>query len=188
MSARAVGRHARVRTWSRQRRIATITLVLAVAATTAASTAAAFQPGPAKASQVTSSHVVGPVAPDWPQTQGLQAAFTPPPVKHFKLAKAKAKPLPAPPSFAAEPSLTSHEIFAFAPYWTLAQESGFNVDDITTLSYFGLDVNANGSILESGDGWTGYQSQDLADLIDRAHAVRVSGRVDGRVLRPVDPR
>jgi hypothetical protein len=91
-------------------------------------------------------------------------------VRHFKLAKAKARPLPAPPSLAAEPSLSSHEIFAFAPYWTLAQQGGFNVNEISTLSYFGLDVNANGSIQQSGDGWTGYESQDLVDLIDRAHA------------------
>jgi GH18 family chitinase len=88
-------------------------------------------------------------------------------VLHLK--KATTKPAPAPPAIAAGPSLQSHEIFAFAPYWTLATQSGFNVADMTTLSYFGVDVNANGSIQESGDGWTGYESQDLANLITRAH-------------------
>ncbi len=170
MSSKKAGIHARVRNWSRQRRIATITIAVAVAATTAASTAAAFQPGPVKASHAAIRPVVGPVAPDWPQTQNLQAAFAPPTKKGFHLAKATAKPLPAPPSLADEPALASHEIFAFAPYWTLAQESGFDVNDLSTVSYFGLDVNANGSIEQSGDGWTGYQSQDLANLIDRAHA------------------
>ena len=140
------------------------------AATTVAGTAAAFQPRQVKGHQAV-AHVVGPVAPDWPQTQGLQVAFAPPAHKTFKLAQAKGKPLAAPPSLAAEPSLQSHEIFAFAPYWTLPEESGFDLNDLSTVSYFGLDVNANGTIQKSGNGWTGYQSQDLADLINRAHAV-----------------
>ena len=31
-------------------------------------------------------------------------------------------------------------------------------------------MNANGTLDESGPGWDGFQSQDLADLITRAHA------------------
>jgi len=31
-------------------------------------------------------------------------------------------------------------------------------------------VNANGTLDESGSGWDGYQSADLAALITRAHA------------------
>ena len=170
MSGKRLGRHVSVRTWSRQRRVATIGIAVLAAATAVAGTAAAFQPGKVK-KPATAVRVVGPVAPDWPQTQGLQVAFAPPARKTFKLAQAKGKPLAAPPSLASQPSLQSHEIFAFAPYWTLAQESGFDVNDLSTVSYFGLDVNANGTIQKSGDGWTGYQSQDLDDLIGRAHAV-----------------
>src|SRR5439155_14303 len=36
-------------------------------------------------------------------------------------------------------------------------------------AYFGVDVAKNGSIQHSGNGWVGYRSQDLADLISRAH-------------------
>ncbi|MGH9019310.1 MAG: glycosyl hydrolase family 18 protein, partial [Acidimicrobiales bacterium] len=55
-------------------------------------------------------------------------------------------------------------------YWTLPQSSGFDVADLTTIAYFSLGVNGDGSIQATGPGWNGYQSQDLANLITRAHA------------------
>ncbi len=87
-----------------------------------------------------------------------------------QLAAASAPPAPAPPAVAASPVLGTHQIFGFAPYWTLPESAGFDVADFTTLAYFSLDVNADGSINESGAGWVGYQSQDLATLVTRAHA------------------
>ncbi len=148
-----------------KRRFAPLALVLLIAGLVIAGSAEA-QPPPNR------SHgkVAGPVAPDWPQTNGVVQSLAPPTKQVFHLKKATTKPAPAPPAIAAGPSLQSHEVFAFAPYWTLASQSGFNVADMTTLSYFGVDVNPNGSIERSGDGWTGYQSQDLANLITRAHA------------------
>jgi len=86
------------------------------------------------------------------------------------LPAATTAPAPAPPSLAGAPALKSHEIFGFAPYWTLPRSSGFAVSDLTTIAYFSVDVNGDGSIQNSGPGWTGYESQDLADLITRAHA------------------
>jgi hypothetical protein len=171
--ARKTGKHAKhakagtpARQYSLNRRYATLGLVVLVAGTMAAGSAAAFQPG----GKALVHHVVGPVAPDWPQTHGLIDALAPAPKLKFHLALAQSKPKPASAALLSAPSLQSHEIFAFAPYWTLPSESSFNVADMTTLSYFGLDVNANGTINESGDGWTGYESQDLSDLITRAHA------------------
>jgi hypothetical protein len=89
--------------------------------------------------------------------------------KLIDLPAATTPPAPAPPSLAGEPALKSHEIFGFAPYWTLPQASTFNVSDLTTLAYFSVDVNSDGSIDRSGSGWVGYESQDLAQLITRAH-------------------
>ena len=86
------------------------------------------------------------------------------------LPAATTPPAPAPPSLAGAPALQSHEVFGFAPYWTLPESSGFDVSDLTTIAYFSIGVNGNGSIQNSGPGWTGYQSQDLANLITRAHA------------------
>src|SRR5579871_466747 len=63
----------------------------------------------------------------------------------------------------------AHEVFGFAPYWTLDAAPGFDLSSITTIDYFGVDVNPDGTIVESGDGWNGYQSQQLVDLITAAH-------------------
>ncbi len=86
------------------------------------------------------------------------------------LPAATAPPAPAPPSVAASAPLQSHEVFGYAPYWTLPQSSGFDVQDLTTLAYFSVDANPDGTLDESGPGWNGYESQDLADLVTRSHA------------------
>jgi len=86
------------------------------------------------------------------------------------LPAATAPPAPAPPSLAGAPALQPHEIFGFAPYWSLPESTGFDLAGMTTLAYFSVDVNGDGSIAENGPGWTGYQSQALADLVTRAHA------------------
>jgi Glycosyl hydrolases family 18 len=86
-----------------------------------------------------------------------------------KLLPATAPPAPAPPTLANSAPLRAHEVFGFAPYWTLSQSGGFNVSGISTLAYFSIDVNADGSLDKSGAGWDGYQSQDLANLVTRAH-------------------
>jgi hypothetical protein len=86
------------------------------------------------------------------------------------LPAATAPPAPAPPSLAGAPPLSPHQVFGFAPYWTLAQSDGFNVAEISTLAYFAVGVNPDGTLVQSGPGWNGYESQALADLVTRAHA------------------
>jgi hypothetical protein len=86
------------------------------------------------------------------------------------LPPATAAPQPAPPSVVGGAALRPHEVFAFAPYWTLPQEASFDYGALSTVSYFGVDVAADGSIVPGGAGWDGYQSQALVDLVDRAHA------------------
>jgi hypothetical protein len=104
------------------------------------------------------------------QVDGSAAAHFENAASSGPLPGATAPPAPAPPSLASAPPLKPHEVFGFAPYWTLAQEGGFNVAGISTLAYFSLDLNADGSVVTSGPGWNGYQSQALADLVTRAHA------------------
>ena len=86
------------------------------------------------------------------------------------LAAATTAPNPAPPSLAGSPPLQSHEIFGYAPYWTLPQSSSFDVNNLTTLAYFSIDANGDGTLNQSGSGWNGYQSQDLVNLVNRSHA------------------
>jgi hypothetical protein len=85
------------------------------------------------------------------------------------LAPATMTPAPAPPAITATPTLRPRELFGFAPYWTLPLAGGFDLRDLTTVAYFGVDVAPDGSLVASGDGWAGYQSQDLAWLISAAH-------------------
>jgi hypothetical protein len=73
----------------------------------------------------------------------------------------------------SERALRPHEIFGFAPYWNLGAAAGYPFRELTTVAYFGVDVGGDGSLLHSGDGWDGYQSQALTDLVTRAHAAGV---------------
>ncbi len=61
------------------------------------------------------------------------------------------------------------EVFAFAPYWALSQWSTWNYDVVSTVAYFGIDVNWDGSWNQNTPGWSGYFSQDLVSMIARAH-------------------
>jgi hypothetical protein len=78
-------------------------------------------------------------------------------------------PKPAPPSVAAA-ATASHEVFGYAPYWSLPQQSSFPVGNFSTLAYFSVDVNPDGTVQQSGSGWDGYRSQALVNLVSRAHA------------------
>lgn len=157
------GLHAAAVRRSPRRRIVSIGIAVLVAGLLVAGTAEAFAPGAADRSSK------GPVVADAPETQNIVNALAPPKMSSFRLAPARSKPKPAPALLTSMPSLQSHEVFAFAPYWTLADASEFELNELTTVDYFGVDVNGNGSIEHSGDGWTGYESQDLADLITAAH-------------------
>ncbi|MFN2640384.1 MAG: glycosyl hydrolase family 18 protein [Actinomycetota bacterium] len=78
-------------------------------------------------------------------------------------------PVPAPAELARAGRLRPHELFAFAPYWTLDRAAAFNMRGLTTVAYFGVDVAGNGRLIREGTGWEGYESQQLAELISRAH-------------------
>ena len=82
-------------------------------------------------------------------------------------------PRPAPGAVANEPALTPHEVFGFAPYWSLADNSEFDLSGLTTVDYFSIGINPDGSLDDAGPGWDGYQSQNFLDLIDHAHAAGV---------------
>jgi len=97
------------------------------------------------------------------------ASATSPGVQLSNLPAATAPPAAAPPGLAGAPPLEPHEVFGFAPYWTLPDSAGFNLSGVSTLAYFSIGVNGDGSLEESGPGWNGYQSQALADLVTRAH-------------------
>ncbi len=87
----------------------------------------------------------------------------------FDLPAATTAPAPTPPAVAAA-ATARHEVFGYAPYWSLPSESSFPVGDFSTLAYFSVEVNPDGTVQQSGPGWEGYRSQALVDLVSRAHA------------------
>jgi len=88
----------------------------------------------------------------------------------FHLPKATAAPAPAAPAVAAAP-MAAHEVFGFLPYWVLPDPGEVDLGGLTTVAYFSVDVNRDGTVDESptSPGWVGYQSQALADLVSAAH-------------------
>ena len=66
--------------------------------------------------------------------------------RSLHLPTATSAPAPAPPSVATAAPLQSHEVFGYAPYWTLPKSSGFDLADLTTLAYFSVDANADGTL------------------------------------------
>ncbi len=167
---RRAGRHARGRPRRLARPVPILSLVVAVVAVAggAGAVTLAASPGSALASHQKIHHhaPTGLGATGMGHVADALASQTP---AVLNLPAATAPPEPAPPSLADAPSLSAHEIFGYAPYWTLAKAAQFNVADLSTLAYFSLDVNADGTIAHSGSGWVGYQSQALTDLITRSH-------------------
>ena len=62
------------------------------------------------------------------------------------------------------------EVLGFAPYWAIGTSSQWNFSLLTTVAYFGLDINADGSVNTSTQGWTGWNSQNLVNTFNAAHA------------------
>ena len=77
----------------------------------------------------------------------------------INLAPATSSPTAAPASLMNQAPLAARENFAFAPYWTLPQSSTFNLTGLSTLAYFSIDVNPNGTLDESGSGWNGFRAR-----------------------------
>ena len=62
------------------------------------------------------------------------------------------------------------EVLGFAPYWAIPNNTQWNYSLLTTVAYFGLDINADGSINTTTSGWTGWNSQNLVNTFNAAHA------------------
>jgi len=102
--------------------------------------------------------------------QGVAAEPSAPEEAMVHLAKATTAPPPAPASLGAGP-LAPHEAFGFFPYWALENPASIDLSSLTTIAYFSVDVNGNGTVDESpsSSGWVGYESQAFAGLVTQAH-------------------
>ena len=60
------------------------------------------------------------------------------------------------------------EVFGFLPYWELG--SNLDYDTISTVAYFGVAINGDGSLYSAGNGWSGWNGSSLTTVINNAHA------------------
>jgi spore germination protein YaaH len=99
---------------------------------------------------------------------------------------ASASPTPRPtvaaPSLTPGPprqrALAATEVFGFLPSWELDAAGTIDLDQVTTLAWFGLEAGARGTLIREVDGvatpgWAGWTSATWTALRDRAQAAGV---------------
>jgi spore germination protein YaaH/putative cell wall-binding protein len=70
------------------------------------------------------------------------------------------------------PNGLRREVLGFLPYWMLDAESlaSMRYDLTSTIAYFSIGASANGSLVRSGAGWTGWNSSAMSQVVVNAHA------------------
>lgn len=73
---------------------------------------------------------------------------------------------------AALPNGMRKEVFGFLPYWLLDAGSlqWMQYQLVSTIGYFGVAANSNGTLTTSGAGWNGWNSSAMTNVINAAHA------------------
>ncbi len=69
---------------------------------------------------------------------------------------------------AAAGSYLRREVFGFLPYWELG--STLDYSTLSTVAYFGINLNTDGTLSKTGNGWNGWVSTTLTSAINAAHA------------------
>jgi len=129
---------------------------------------------PARAAPATQGDpAVGPHARQDAEHASVPLALAPAHGSITPRAQVKAAPSavagPSTPSVAASNKLF-REVFGFAPYWQLSRNASWTYSRLSTVAYFGLTANNDGTFNTSDSGWTGWNSQALTDTFNRAHA------------------
>lgn len=64
---------------------------------------------------------------------------------------------------------SSREVFGFAPYWNINKLSNVDFKILTTLAYFGVEVNEDGSLVKDDPGYETFKSPKATSLFKKAH-------------------
>jgi spore germination protein len=99
------------------------------------------------------------------------ATSTARPVAVAPAAAATPKPTPAP-TPAPPPPPPSREVLGFAPWWTLDTWHEWRMQDLSAIAYFAVTIDGNGNTV-TDDFWPAWQSQQLSDMVNAAHAAGV---------------
>ncbi len=63
----------------------------------------------------------------------------------------------------------NHEVFGFAPWWMFEKLDKVDFKTLTTLAYFDLKIQSDGSILKDDVGYQTFQSRSATNLFKKAH-------------------
>ena len=62
-----------------------------------------------------------------------------------------------------------HEVFGFAPYWTINKLEQVDFDILTTFAYFGVSVQSDGLLDRTDYGYEVFQSKKATEIFKKAH-------------------
>ncbi|MHB1987833.1 MAG: glycosyl hydrolase family 18 protein [Acidimicrobiales bacterium] len=102
------------------------------------------------------------------ERRGLASAIS---SVHVALPHQLGAPAPNLPSGAFGKGLGSKEVLGFLPSWELSQAGTIDYSALSEVSYYALQVEPGGTLLEQGPGWTGLESGSVATLVSAAHQV-----------------
>src|SRR4029078_6745031 len=63
-----------------------------------------------------------------------------------------------------------YEVFGFAPYWNLGKLDNVDFNTLTTLAYFGVPLNGDGTIDKDDIGYQKLETDQANALFQRAHS------------------
>jgi spore germination protein YaaH len=75
-------------------------------------------------------------------------------------------------------ALATTEVYGFLPYWEIGNADTLDLERLTTLAFFGVEVNARGNVVRGANGvdapgWAAFNGPAWADLQARAQAAGV---------------
>lgn len=91
-----------------------------------------------------------------------------PAVVSTNLTVALLSPLAENSSHMALPQKNKYEVFGFAPHWTINKLDNVDFNVLTTLAYFGVGINTDGS-MDQDAGYEVFYSDKATELFQKAH-------------------
>lgn len=79
-------------------------------------------------------------------------------------------PIPAIFSLMQQQKNTSNEVFGFAPYWKFDNLDNIDFSVLTTLAYFGVPVNSDGTLDKTDQGYLTFKSDKATQVFSKAHS------------------
>jgi spore germination protein YaaH/putative cell wall-binding protein len=70
------------------------------------------------------------------------------------------------------PNGLTHEVLGFLPHWKLdaTSRAALRLDMLSTIAYFGIGAQTDGSLVRGNAGWNGWVSGEMTQVMNAAHA------------------